>query len=96
MNNITFTDNFTISNGDGGVKDLGSAVTVGGGVPLNTLYRETKNHNKMYVGGSSASVTLAGGYVQGGGHSAFSPKFGLGADNALGECVRCIYTHFLD
>ena len=95
MNNITFTDNFTISTGYGDVKDLGSAITVGGGVPLNTLYRETKNHNKVYVGGSSASVTLAGGYVQGGGHSAFSSKFGLGADNALGECVRCIYTLLL-
>jgi FAD/FMN-containing dehydrogenase len=67
------------------MKDLGPAVTVGSGVPLNILYEETKKQGRYYVGGSTATVALAGGYVQGAGHSAFSPAFGLGADNALGE-----------
>jgi FAD/FMN-containing dehydrogenase len=67
------------------MKDLGPAVTVGSGVPLNILYEETKKLGRFYVGGSAATVALAGGYVQGTGHSAFSPVFGLGADNALGE-----------
>ena len=87
LRNISFTDSFTISDGSdshGSVKDLGPAVTVGSGVPLNVLYEETKKQNRFFVGGITASVALAGGYVQGAGHSAFSPVFGLGADNVLG------------
>lgn len=77
---------------------MGSAVTVGSGVPLNTLYNVTKEAGKYYVGGNTASVVAAGGYVQGGGHSIFSPIFGLAADNALGsllsscELLSCILT----
>jgi hypothetical protein len=35
------------------------------------------------VTGECPTVGLAGGYIQGGGHSALSTTFGLGADNAL-------------
>ena len=35
------------------------------------------------VAGDCATVGAAGGYTQGGGHSALSSKFGLGADQAL-------------
>ena len=86
LRNISFSSSFTISDSSGKtVKDLGHAVTVGSGVPLNTLYEETKKNGVFYVGGSTATVALAGGYLQGAGHSAFSPVFGLGADNVLGE-----------
>lgn len=37
----------------------------------------------VVVGGDCATVGIAGGYSQGGGHSALSSKFGLGADQAL-------------
>ncbi|KAK0457754.1 FAD-binding domain-containing protein [Desarmillaria tabescens] len=76
--NITFTENFTVSE-----RNEGSAVTVGSGVPLNTLYRAAKEQGKIIVGGTAATIVAAGGYVQGGGHSALSPLLGLAADNVL-------------
>ncbi|KAF8527003.1 FAD-binding domain-containing protein [Hysterangium stoloniferum] len=76
--NVIFHDSFTV----GGV-DQGSAVTAGSGVGLHTLYTLTKEQGKIYVGGTAFSVVASGGYVQGAGHSALSPTFGLAADNAL-------------
>ncbi|KAF8529332.1 FAD-binding domain-containing protein [Hysterangium stoloniferum] len=76
--NVTFHDSFTV----GGV-DQGSVVTAGSGVGFHTLYALTKEQGKIYVGGTAASVVASGGYVQGAGHSALSPTFGLAADNAL-------------
>ncbi|KAF8527001.1 FAD-binding domain-containing protein [Hysterangium stoloniferum] len=76
--NVTFHDSFTV----GGV-DQGSAVTAGSGVGLTTLYALTKEQGKIYVGGIAASVVPSGGYVQGAGHSALGPTFGLAADNVL-------------
>jgi FAD/FMN-containing dehydrogenase len=75
---ITFSEHFPIA----GV-DQGPAVTVGSGVGLKTLYGAAKAQNKMFVGGTAATVSAAGGYTQGAGHSAFSPVFGLAADNVL-------------
>jgi len=40
----------------------------------------------MFVGGTAATVSPAGGYIQGAGHSAFSPLYGLAADNVLRTC----------
>lgn len=37
----------------------------------------------MVVSGTAATVSPAGGYIQGAGHSAFSPIYGLAADNVL-------------
>jgi FAD/FMN-containing dehydrogenase len=82
---ITFHDSFVV-----GGKDMGSAVTVGSGVGLHTLYEATKSQSKIFVGGTAASVVQAGGYVQGAGHSTLSPLFGLAADNALGATVVSI------
>ncbi|KAK0235527.1 FAD-binding domain-containing protein [Armillaria nabsnona] len=76
--NITFAENFTVSGYSGG-----SAVTVGSGVPLNTLYQAAKEQGKILVGATAATVVAAGGYIQGGGHSALSPLLGLAADNVL-------------
>ncbi|KAJ7921797.1 FAD-binding domain-containing protein [Mycena leptocephala] len=44
----------------------------------------------MGIGGAAATVANAGGYVQGAGHSALSPTFGLGADNVLAAQVNSI------
>ena len=74
-----------------GGKNLGSAVTLGSGIPLRMMYELTKAQGKITVGGSTATVVPAGGYVQGGGHSALSPTFGLLADNCLGICPSLCY-----
>ncbi|KAK0186374.1 hypothetical protein F5146DRAFT_1124186 [Armillaria mellea] len=76
--NITFAENFAVSG-----HNEGSAVTVGSGVPLNTLYQVAKGQGKILVGALAATVVAAGGYIQGGGHSALSPFLGLAADNVL-------------
>ena len=67
-----------------GGQNLGSVATLGSGVPLHVMYELTKAHGKITVGGTASTVVLSGGYVQGGGHSALSPTFGLLADNCLG------------
>jgi FAD/FMN-containing dehydrogenase len=77
---INFTDDFIV-----GGKSKGTVVTVGSGVSLSQLYTATGNQGKIYVGGLAATVAVAGGYVQGAGHSALSPLFGLASDNCLGE-----------
>ena len=63
--------------------DNGPAVTLGSGVGLKAIYAAAKAQNKMFVGGTAATVSPAGGYTQGAGHSAFSPLYGLAADNVL-------------
>ncbi|KAF5354160.1 hypothetical protein D9756_007149 [Leucocoprinus leucothites] len=78
LQSIAFTDDFHV-----GGANLGSAVTVGSGVGLSTMYNASKEANKIFVGGAAATVVAAGGYAQGGGHSALSPLFGLAADNVL-------------
>jgi len=78
LTNVTFTDRFFVA----GV-DHGPAVTLGSGVGLKTIYAEAKARNKMLIGGTAATVSPAGGYAQGAGHSAFSPLYGLAADNIL-------------
>ena len=57
-----------------------SAVTLGAGVQWHEAYDSANQQGRFIVGGlsSGASVGAAGGWVMGGGHSAFSPKFGLG------------------
>jgi len=80
LENITFHDSFEV-----GGKTLGSAVTVESGVGLHTLYVAAETQGKIFVGGTAATVVAAAGYVQGAGHSALSPTFGLAADNTLGR-----------
>ncbi|KAI0040085.1 FAD-binding domain-containing protein [Auriscalpium vulgare] len=74
----TFSDNYRIGN-----KSYGSTVTVGSGVGLRDLYGAAKVEGKIFVGGTAYTVVAAGGYSQGGGHSAFSPILGLAVDNAV-------------
>ncbi|KAF8174822.1 FAD-binding domain-containing protein [Mycena galopus ATCC 62051] len=76
--NTTLTDAFTV-----GGQDLGPAATVGPGVHLQDIYLETKAHDRVIVGGSAATVSPAGGYLQGAGHSALGPLHGMAVDNAL-------------
>ena len=55
-----------------------SAVTLGAGVQWGEAYDFARKQGRFVVGGTSASVGASGGWVMGGGHSAYSPKFGLG------------------
>lgn len=55
-------------------------MTLGAGVQWIEAYAAAGAHNRFIVGGISqdGSVGAAGGWVLGGGHSAFAGKFGLG------------------
>ncbi len=46
-------------------------------------YRAAHEKGLAVVGGECPTVGIAGGYTQGGGHSALSSKFGLAADQTL-------------
>ncbi|KAJ7773959.1 FAD-binding domain-containing protein [Mycena metata] len=78
LQNISMTDAFFV-----GTRNMGSAVTIGSGVHTQTLYQKTKANGKIVIAPTAATVCPAGGYVQGAGHSALSPLFGLAADNVL-------------
>ncbi|KAJ7705477.1 hypothetical protein B0H17DRAFT_1038088 [Mycena rosella] len=66
--NISFADAFFV-----GKRNVGSAVTVGSGVHVQSLYQAGKQNGKIVVSGCHNSA----------GHSALSPTFGLASDNAL-------------
>ncbi|KAJ1325321.1 FAD-binding protein [Microdochium nivale] len=61
----------------------GTAVKVGAGVQAFEAMAAARDRGQVIVGGECATVGLAGGYTQGGGHSALSTNFGLAADNVL-------------
>jgi len=59
------------------------ALTLGAGLNWMEVNRIANDNNVTLVGGGAATVSSGGGYVQGGGHSILSPKWGLAADNVL-------------
>lgn len=61
----------------------GPAVKLAAGVQVAEIYEAAGKRGLVIVGGECATVGPAGGYTQGGGHSALSSKFGLGADQVL-------------
>ncbi|KAK0651725.1 putative isoamyl alcohol oxidase [Cercophora newfieldiana] len=61
----------------------GTAVKVGAGVQGFEILAAAKARGQVAVTGECSTVGLAGGYTQGGGHSALSTSFGLSADNTL-------------
>ena len=75
---ILFTVNYT-GPGDW----TGGAVTVGAGVLFRDLYPLAFNKKVVVVGGECATVGMAGGYLQGGGHGPLSGYLGLAVDNVL-------------
>ena len=62
------------------VDELVPALTLGAGVQWHEAYDAAHAKSLVVVGGLSAggSVGAAGGWMQGGGHSALSPTYGLG------------------
>ena len=61
----------------------GKALQVGAGVQGFEALDAAKGSGLVVVTGECPTVGLAGGYTQGGGHSALSTVFGLAADNTL-------------
>jgi FAD/FMN-containing dehydrogenase len=74
---MTFTDNYRDSYYNG------SAVTLGPGVQGFGILETSAAAGKIVVTGDCPTVGVAGGYTQGGGHSALSTSFGLAADQTL-------------
>lgn len=61
----------------------GKAIKMGAGVEAFDAYAAAHANGLRVVGGECPTVGLVGGYTQGGGHSALSSTYGLGADQTL-------------
>ncbi|KAI5993065.1 hypothetical protein F5J12DRAFT_907354 [Pisolithus orientalis] len=83
MKNITYDTQFTPQGAP--PNETYQALTVGAGVQWYEAYDTANQNGRMMVGGLSlgGSVGAGGGWLQGGGHSALSPTYGLGVDNAI-------------
>lgn len=61
----------------------GPALQIGAGVQGFEATAAAANNGLVILSGECPTVGVAGGYTQGGGHSALSTAFGLGADQTL-------------
>lgn len=67
---------------------------MGSGTQAAAAYEAAHKLGYRVLGGTCPTVGLAGGYTQGGGHSALSSLYGMGADNVLEwEVVTANGTH---
>lgn len=78
--NVTFHDSKPMFLVPSSIADAVEVITLGAGVQWHEAYDAAYAHNRVLVGGLSPDVSVgaAGGWIQGGGHSALSPKYGLG------------------
>jgi FAD/FMN-containing dehydrogenase len=84
MKNITVINSFVPSVPSGTTSPAGvKAITLGAGVQQHEMYTYLATQGAMVVGGSSNTVGIAGGYIQGGGHSIMGWIAGMASDNAL-------------
>ncbi|KAK2751088.1 hypothetical protein FQN57_000163 [Myotisia sp. PD_48] len=83
LNSINFHDDFTAQGAGRGTRGHGAAVTVGAGVQFKDLYAAAGMQKLSVVGGFASTVGVAGGYIQGGGHSMLGPWKGMAVDHAL-------------
>ncbi|ESZ91957.1 hypothetical protein SBOR_7666 [Sclerotinia borealis F-4128] len=61
----------------------GKAMKIGAGIQGFDALEAAHAAGFVTVGGECPTVGIAGGYTQGGGHSALSSNFGMGADQAI-------------
>ncbi|KAI1122305.1 FAD binding domain protein [Nemania abortiva] len=74
----------------------GQAVRMAAGVQAFEAYPAVAAKGLRIVGGECASVGLAGGFLQGGGHSTLTSTYGMGADQILEwEAVTTNGTHLI-
>jgi len=83
MKNITIDYAFPIAGGKCKDTDFVPAITVVGGVNWGEVYDKLNNTDYIVLGGMGLTICATGGYVQGGGHGALGPSFGLAVDNVL-------------
>ncbi|ERF73336.1 hypothetical protein EPUS_08278 [Endocarpon pusillum Z07020] len=62
---------------------VGKAMKMGAGIQGFEAYRAADAVGLLVLGGECPTIGLAGGYTQGGGHSALASKYGLAADQTL-------------
>ncbi|KAH7335070.1 FAD-binding domain-containing protein [Rhizoctonia solani] len=55
-------------------------ITFGAGQDMGSLYEFAERNNITFIGGSGKTVGAAGGWIQGGGHSILSNKYGMAVD----------------
>lgn len=83
LKQMTYNPSYSISdkteNGTSSVR----VVTVGAGVNLAEAYLFADQHAVTFIGGSSPTVTVSGGWTLLGGHSVLSPLYGMGVDRVL-------------
>ncbi|KAI0901030.1 FAD binding domain protein [Annulohypoxylon nitens] len=74
----------------------GPAVKMGAGVQAFELYQKASDVGLRVVGGACATVGLAGGFLQGGGHSTLSSTYGMATDQILEwEVISANGTHLI-
>ncbi|XXG95857.1 hypothetical protein Hte_002128 [Hypoxylon texense] len=61
----------------------GTALKLGAGIGVREGYEAADKYGLAVLGGSCATVGVAGGYSQGGGHGPLNSVFGMGADQVL-------------
>ncbi|KAK5123851.1 hypothetical protein LTR08_006106 [Meristemomyces frigidus] len=61
----------------------GKAIKMGAGVQVIEAFEAADAQDLQVVGGNCPTVGMAGGYTQGGGHSALASRHGLAADQTL-------------
>ena len=61
----------------------GKALKIAAGVQISESINYTADRGLTVVTGNCPTVGVAGGYIQGGGHSPLSSKYGLAADQTL-------------
>ena len=82
LKNVTFHEAF-VPAGSTSKRGTYRAITIGAGLNLGEVTRFANTHQSTVVGGSSTTVTAAGGFSLLGGHGVLSPTYGLGADRIL-------------
>ncbi|KAF3931396.1 hypothetical protein ABW19_dt0201090 [Dactylella cylindrospora] len=81
MRDVKFTESFKPKNCPK-VKSH-SAVTVGAGMQWRDLVIQAEEQGKLLVTGGNPTVGCIGGFLQGGGHSPVSSKYGMAVDQVL-------------
>ncbi|CAF1242479.1 unnamed protein product [Adineta steineri] len=79
MKHFTLLENYSLCTG----KNILNAIRVGAGVQWGEVYAWLALYNLTAIGGAASTVSVSGGYLQGGGHSPLSRWKGLAADQVL-------------
>ncbi|KAK5089704.1 hypothetical protein LTR70_007560 [Exophiala xenobiotica] len=82
LKGMEWHDDFMPTNGPGNAQGY-PAVTLQAGEQWIDVYGAAAKQQRIVVGGHARTVGAAGGWLTGGGHSAWSSKYGLGIDNVL-------------